>query len=52
MPAWLLAIAIKMVALPVMAFLYWAIAIKGGTWLANLLPEGKLRTALTKERTF
>lgn len=50
MPAWLIAITVKLIAAPVLAYLYWLLAIKGGDWIGSLLPKGKLRDALTKQR--
>lgn len=52
MTAWLYALALKMVAAPFLVFAYWLVAIKGGNSLCRLIPDGKLKRALLKERTF
>ncbi|WP_312707319.1 hypothetical protein [Stenotrophomonas sp.] len=47
---WLYAIGLKIVFTPVIAFGYWLLAIKGSTWIGSLLPEGKWKEILTRER--
>lgn len=49
---WFYAFAIKVALLPVFAFIYWLFVIKAGHALARLLPDGKLKEALTRDRTF
>ena len=49
---WLLAFLLKLVFAPVFFFVYWLVAIKGGNSICRLLPDGKLKRALLKERTF
>lgn len=50
--AWLYAVGLKLVFVPVIAFAYWLLAIKGGAWICKALPEGRLKRALLKNRTF
>lgn len=50
MPVWLIAILTKLIALPILAYLYWLLAIKGGEWLAKLIPSAKWRRILTEPR--
>lgn len=50
MSAWFLAILLKMALLPVIAFAYWLVAIKGGFLLAKLIPSEKWRRILTEPR--
>lgn len=50
---WLYAIGLKALLIPVFAYLYWLLAIKGGNKLvALLIPSKKWREILTKERYF
>lgn len=50
---WLYAVALKAVFVPVFAYLYWLLAIKGGNKLVKfLVPSKKWREILTKERYF
>jgi hypothetical protein len=50
--AWLYALGLKLIFAPIIVFIYWLLAVKGGPWLCKALPDGKLKRALTKERTF
>lgn len=51
--AWLFALALKLVCAPILVYLYWLVAIKGGNRLVNfLVPSKKWREFLTKDRYF
>lgn len=50
MSVWFIALALKFALLPVLAFLYWLIPVKGGEWLAKLIPSPKWREILTRKR--
>lgn len=50
MSAWLISLILKPLAFVGIAFLYWAVAIKGGNWIAKLIPSEKWRRILTEER--
>lgn len=52
MKVWFYAFAIKAALIPVIAFLYWVFVIKLGDSVVRHLPAGKLKDALTKDRTF
>lgn len=50
---WLFTLLLKWIFVPVFAFLYWLVAIKGGNALVRLLvPSRKWREFLTKDRYF
>ncbi len=50
---WLLAIGLKALFVPVFAYLYWLLAIKGGNKLVRwLVPSEKWREILTRDRYF
>lgn len=50
MVTWFLALALKLAILPILAFLYWLVAIKGGEWLVKLIPSPNWREILTRQR--
>lgn len=48
---WLYAIGLKLLIAPLFFFLYWLIAVRGGSLLARLIPSKKWRDIMTKERS-
>lgn len=50
---WLYVLAFKIAFVPLFAFAYWLVAIKGGNAIVKfLIPNQKIRDFLTKERYF
>ncbi len=50
---WFIAISIKLIAAPIIAFAYWMIVIRGGQTLVNsIVTSRKWRDFLTKDRYF
>lgn len=47
---WYYALILKFTLLPVIAWAYWLITVRGSTWLGSLLPKNKWTEILTRER--
>lgn len=50
MSGWLLALAMKSVAVLGLAFAYYVVVYRGSQWLGRFIPEGRLKEALFRER--
>ena len=50
MSSWAFALAVKMVAAPVIAFGYWLLAIRFPNTIKRFVPEGRIKEILFRER--
>lgn len=49
MSSWFFALAVKMIAAPIVVFCYWALTIKLPNVIKRYFPEGRLKDLLFRE---
>ena len=47
---WIIALLVKPLSLVALVFLYWLVVYKGSHLIGRLIPEGRVKNALFRER--